>query len=287
VIAFLSVLVVIGAVAWLVTWTVSEQWQQLKVSAGQGIDRVQDFLTHLPFGIDQSQLHQWRESAEHFATSGQAGSAAISGLSTVAHLFTGLLLTIVVLFFFLKDGPRIWQFLLLPFTGRQRERAQRVGRHAVSALGAYVRGTAIVAAVDALFIGIGLAVVQVPMAIPLAVIVFITSFIPIAGAIFAGFLAALVSLVTNGLVTSLIVVGIVVVVDQLEAHLLQPVVMGRSLKLHPLVILIALAIGTLLASVIGAILAVPIAAVLWRIVKVWNGDDEPALPAKPHRRGPD
>jgi len=138
-----------------------------------------------------------------------------------------------------------------------------------------VRGTAIIAFVDALFIGIGLTILQVPLALPLAVIVFLGAFIPLIGATLAGVLAALVALVASGPVVALIVIIIVVAVNQLEGNFLQPVVMAQSLNLHPLVILVALTAGTILGGVIGAVVSVPIAAVAWAIAKVWNAE---ALP---------
>jgi len=180
---------------------------------------------------------------------------------------------VVILFFFLKDGDVIWNFFLRPFKGERLRRGRRIGTTSVRVLGGYVRGTAIIAFVDGAAIGIGLAILGVPLALPLAVIVFLTAFIPLIGATVAGILAALVALVANGWVVALIVVGIVVVVNQLEGNFLQPVVMAQSLKLHPLVILVALTAGTILAGIIGAVLAVPIAAVGWAIVKTWNAPD--------------
>jgi predicted PurR-regulated permease PerM len=183
----------------------------------------------------------------------------------------------------MKDGPKIWEFLLRPFTGSSYDRAKRVGGKTVDVLGGYIRGTATVAAVDAIGIGVALAILQVPLALPLAVIVFLTAFIPIVGATAAGILAALVALVANGPLAALIVIIVVIAVNQLEGNFLQPVVMARSLKLHPLIVLIALTIGTVLAGIVGAVLAVPIAAVAWGIVSVWNGPDRPAEPARQKR----
>jgi predicted PurR-regulated permease PerM len=154
-------------------------------------------------------------------------------------------------------------FLLRPFRGEPYERALRVGDKTVTVLGSYVRGTATVAAVDAVGILIGLLILQVPLALPLAVLVFLLAFIPIVGATLAGILAALVALVANGWVVALLVVGVVVLVNQLEGNLLQPVLMGRSMQLHAFVILIALTAGTVLGGIVGAVLAVPITAVAW------------------------
>lgn len=140
------------------------------------------------------------------------------------------------------------------------------------------------AAVDAVFIGLGLVILQVPLALPLAVLTFLLAFIPIVGATLAGVLAALVALVANGPVNAILVIAVVIGVNQLEGNLLQPVVMGRALKLHALVVLLALTIGTILAGILGAVLAVPLAAVAWGIINVWDGPD---LPARPFRKGPD
>src|SRR5699024_3596018 len=152
----------------------------------------------------------------------------------------GFVLMIVILFFFLKDGPQLWRFLNRPFSGENRARADRAGNKTVEVLGSYVRGTATIAAVDAIGIGIGLWILQVPLALPLSVLVFFLSFIPLVGATLAGVLAALVALVSSGLGSALAVTAVVIVVNQLEGNFLQPVVMGRTLKLHPLVILVAL-----------------------------------------------
>ncbi|SEB59398.1 Predicted PurR-regulated permease PerM [Paramicrobacterium humi] len=283
IIALVSVLVIIGAVVWLVVWAVESQWDELVESASNGFTTLQEYFAHLPITIDQAQIDEWRDTAVGFLTSSQFGSGALAGVSATANFLTGLVLMVVVLFFFLKDGPKIWEFLLRPFVGKEYQRAIRIGDKTVDTLGGYARGTAIVAAVDAIGIGIGLLILQVPLAIPLAVIVFLTAFIPIVGATLAGILAALVALVTNGPVTALIVVGIVVLVNQLEGNFLQPVVMGRSLKLHALVILLALTAGTILGGIIGAVISVPTAAVAWGIVTVWNGENEPAKPMQQKR----
>lgn len=281
--ALIGVLVVLGLVGWLIVVAVVSQWPDLQKSAVRGFDQLQDFAAHLPFSISDSQVDQAVKGVQDFVTSSQFGSGALAGASATANFLTGLVLMIVVLFFFLKDGPAIWEFLLRPFTGARYDRARRVGDRVVHTLGGYVRGTASVAAVDAVGIGVGLAIIGVPLALPLAVVVFITAFIPIVGATAAGILAALVALVANGPVAALIVVGIVVLVNQLEGNLLQPVLMGKTLKLHGLVILIGLTAGTVLAGITGAILSVPVLAAAWGAVQVWDGPDKPARPWRQKR----
>jgi predicted PurR-regulated permease PerM len=279
----LGVLVVLGLVGWLIVVAVIAQWPDLQKSAISGFQQLQDTVDHLPFAISDDQVDQVVDGVQGFLTSSQFGSGALAGASATANFLTGLVLMIVVLFFFLKDGPAIWEFLLRPFTGARYERARRVGDRVVHTLGGYVRGTASVAAVDAIGIGVGLAIVGVPLALPLAVVVFITAFIPIVGATAAGILAALVALVANGPVAALIVVGIVVLVNQLEGNLLQPVLMGKTLKLHGLVILIGLTAGTVLAGITGAIMSVPLLAAAWGAVQVWGGPDRPAEPWRQKR----
>ncbi|WP_449279002.1 AI-2E family transporter [Leucobacter sp. GX24907] len=286
VIVLLGILLLLGGVSWLIVWAVRDQWDDLSEQAQDGFVQVVTWVESLPFVDDQAQLIEWRDSvvgyATDFLTSAQFGSGALAGVGAVTSFVTGLVLMIVVLFFFLKDGPRIWHFVLRPFQGSHLARAQRAGAKTVETLGSYVRGTASVAAVDAVGIGIGLVILQIPLALPLSVLVFLLSFIPLVGATVAGALAALVALVTHGPLHALIVIGIVVLVNQLEGNLLQPVLMGRALKLHALVILLSLTIGTVLAGILGAVLAVPLAAVAWGIIKVWDGPELAAKWARPH-----
>jgi len=282
-VTLLGGIIVLGGIITAIVFAVRNQWASLAESATEGFDDLLDWVATLPIPIDPQQVEDARDSIIDFLTSAEFGRSAVAGVSAAAEVITGALLLLVVLFFFLKDGDRIWAFFMRPFTGAHLERGQRVGVTSVKVLGGYVRGTAIIAFVDAAFIGIGLAILQVPLALPLAVIVFLGAFIPIVGATVAGILAALVALVANGPVVALIVVAIVIVVQEIEGDFLQPVVMAQSLKLHPLVILIALTAGTILAGIVGAVLAVPLAAVGWAIIKVWDAPDPSIDERKPLR----
>lgn len=268
------VLLLGGAIA-VVVMLVRDQWPSLSAHAKEGLDALVAWLS-ATFGltIDQTQIDAWIEQLRSFVFTKETGSFAASGLgagfSAAANFITSLVLFIVVLFFFMKDGPEMWRFALRPASGPRRARLELMGRRAVAVMGGYVRGTVIVALVDAVFIGIGLWIVGVPLAFPLAVVVFICAFIPVVGAALAGVIAALVTLVTNGPVPAAIVVGIVLLVNQLEGNLLQPVVLGRSLKLHELVVLLALTVGTVLGGITGTLLAVPIAAVAWALIQAWT-----------------
>lgn len=281
-ITLLGIVVLLGVLGWLIVWAVLEQWGELYSQAEDGFQHLLAWIQTLPFDFVQpDQIDEWIDTLVGFVTSAQFGSGALAGVSAVASFVTGFVLMVTILFFFLKDGPRMWEFLLRPFQGQNYIRARRIGGKTVATLGSYVRGTATVAAVDAIGILIGLLILQVPLAIPLAVLVLLLAFIPIVGATVAGILAALVALVANGWVNALFVVGVVVLVNQLEGNFLQPVLMGRSMKLHAFVVLVALTVGTVLGGIVGAVLAVPITAALWGVIQVWDGPDLPARWARP------
>lgn len=279
--ALLAIVVLLAAVGWLIAWAVRDQWGDLVSQATDGFHDLVSWVNSLPFAPSQDQVQQWGQQLTGFLTSASFGSGALAGAGAVVSFATGFVLLVTILFFFLKDGPRMWEFVLRPFRGEAEARARRIGDKTISVLGSYVRGTAAVALVDAVGILIGLLILQVPLAIPLAVLVFLLAFIPIVGAVLAGVLAALVALVSNGWVNALFVVGVVVLVNQLEGNFLQPVLMGRSMKLHSFVILVALAAGSAVGGILGAVLAVPITAVAWGIVQVWDGPDRPARWARP------
>lgn len=273
--ALVTLVVAIGVLAGVLTvigFQIAGQSTELVKATNDAIDQLETFLKSVGLPIDGKQVQNAISAAGDYLTSASFGSSALSGLSAAGNFVTGLVLVLFVLFFFLRDGRRIWSFLIAPLPAVGRARAERIGSSSVVVLGAYVRGTATVALVDAVFIGAGLLILQVPLAIPLAVFVFVTAFIPVVGATLAGILAALVALVFNGPVVALIVVGIVVLVNQLEGNLLQPLIMGRALSLHPLVILLALTAGTILGGIVGAILSVPAASVVWTAIKAWQGD---------------
>ena len=274
----LGLVLLAGVTAGIIVAVVA-QWASLVAAASGGVDRLERSLAASGLPIDQAQFENARRSAVAFFTDGSFAQTALAGLSTVTSLITGLVLLLFVLFFFLKDGAPIWRFLLQPFHGEARARADRIGTSAVTVLGGYVRGTAIVALFDAVFIGLGLVILRVPLALALAVLMFATAFIPVIGSILAGSVAALVALVTGGPVQALIVIAIVVGVNQFEGNVLQPVVMGRTVSLHPLTILLVLTAGTVLAGIVGALLAVPITSVVWAAMKGWRAPEERDLTA--------
>ncbi|MGW9551961.1 AI-2E family transporter [Citricoccus zhacaiensis] len=272
--AFLGIVVVVGGVVTGVVLAVINEWDSLVSSATEGWQRLQDWVTSGPLPVDATVIDDAMQQVTDFATSGNfasgLASSTLTGISAATSFLTGLVLMVVVLFFLLKDGWKFTNFSLRWFQGGTRAKLAESIDRSSEVLGGYVRGTATVALVDAVLIGIALAVLGVPLALPLAVIIFIGAFIPIVGATATGIMAALVALVTNGLTTALIVTAVVILVNQIEGNLLQPVVMGRTLSLHAMIVLLALTIGTIVGGIFGAILAVPYTAVAWTLIQVWT-----------------
>ncbi|RSZ63202.1 AI-2E family transporter [Corynebacterium hylobatis] len=268
--AFIGILALLGGIITGIVFAVRNEWDSLSSSAVEGWRELENFFRASPLPFDTAAINNAIQQVTEVATSGAFVGSALTGITAATEFIAGVVLMIVILFFFLKDGPKMWNFALRWFHGETRARLAESGDRTIQILGGYVRGTAIIAAVDAVFIGLALALLGVPLALPLAVIVFVGAFLPIIGATIAGILAALVALVTNGLVVALIVIAVVVVVNQMEGDLLQPVVMGRTLSLHAIVVLLALSVGTIVGGIFGAILAVPLTAVAWSVIQVWT-----------------
>jgi predicted PurR-regulated permease PerM len=280
--AFVAILAVVGGIIAGIAVLVYNQWAELSARAASGVDQLHTFLNNGPFPVSDRQITAAVDSAREFFTSSTFGAEALTGARTVGDIFAGVVLTAVILFFFLKDGPEIRTFLIGFLPSGHRAKARLAADRSTAVLGGYVRGTAIVAAIDGLTVGIVLAIMGVPLALPLGVFIFMGGFIPIVGATVAGTLAIVVALISNGLVQALIVVAVVIGVNQLEHHFLQPVLMGKVLSIHGLAILLVLAAGTIVAGIAGALLAVPITAVGWTVLKTWTGPEPlpgPELPA--------
>lgn len=275
ILSLLAGVVVLGGIITIAVFQVESQFGSLQKSVANGVNTVADFITDGPFNIGKAQIASVQKTLVGFVTSADFGSGVIGGVSTAVEVITGTVLTVIVLFYFMKDGPQIWAFLIKPFKPIMHAKLRRGGDSAVVSLGGYVRGTSIVALVDAVCIGVAMLFLRVPLAIPLAIVVFISAFIPLVGATAAGIIAALVTLVTVDLGSAIAVAIVVIVVQQLEGNFLSPVVLGRSLRLHGLVVLIALTAGTILGGIIGTLLSVPTAAVAWAVIKQWN---DPIVP---------
>jgi putative heme transporter len=187
-------------------------------------------------------------------------SGALSTAATITELVTAAVLVLFTLIFFLYGGRNIWQYVTRIFPVDVRERVREAGRAGYGSLIGYVRATFLVALTDAAGVGAGLAIMGIPLALPLASLVFLGAFIPLVGAVIAGFLAVVVALLAKGFVYALITLGLLVAVNQLEAHLLQPLVMGRAVSIHPLAVVLAISTGGVLVGIVGALLAVPTVA---------------------------
>ncbi len=250
-----------GVIAALVPAFVDEM-EELVQTAQEGIDRIFVFLEE-NFGWDQAAVTDLFEQGLELLQeqSGQLAQQALTGAAIAVQALAAIVLAIVLLFFFVKDGAQIVDWMLDRTPPHYRATARAVGRRGWTALAGFVRGTAAIALIDAIGIGIGLAIVGVPAVLPIAVLVFLGGFVPVIGAFVTGLLAVLVALAAGGLQMALIVLAIVVGVQQFESNVLQPVIMRRAVALHPVVILAALTAGASTMGLVGAFLAVPIAAV--------------------------
>jgi predicted PurR-regulated permease PerM len=282
-IAMIAGLAVVAGVLTLVITEFMDSWGQLSQQAQGGLQQIQSWLRQGPLHLSDKQLdsvlstaQQWFKDHRSTLTTG-----ALSTATTAFEVIASIFLVLFTTFFFLRDGRRIWNFLvgLLPSAGREPLGA--AGEQAWQTLVAYVRATVLVAFIDAVGIGIGLVILRVDVALALAALVFLGAFIPIVGATLSGTVAVLVALVTRGPVIALLVIAVVVGVQQLEGHVLQPLIMGRAVSVHPLAVIIAIATGVVLAGIVGALVAVPILAVLntgIRHLSAWQRHKQPPPP---------
>jgi predicted PurR-regulated permease PerM len=274
---------IIGALVFVVG-SVGHEWGELAIKAQDGFQRLVAWLQTLPFSPDQRQLNDVTEQISGFVTTTQFGSEALGGIGAVTEVSASLGMMAIILFFLLKDGPQMWEFLARPFEGIAYDRAERIRRKTVDVFGGYISSTAAAALFDAVAIFAGLLILQVPLAVPLAILTFLLAFIPIIGAVSAGAIAALVALVSNGPLNAALVLLVVIIVNQLEGNVLKPILMGKTVSLHALVVLIVIAAGTAVSGITGALLAVPLTAAAWGVVQVWDGDNIPARWARPKAR---
>ncbi|MEV4099705.1 AI-2E family transporter [Nonomuraea sp. NPDC049649] len=274
----IAALAVLAGTGWLVGARATEEFPNLAKQVQATVGDVQDWLTTGPLQLRETQITDFFKEvvtlieAQRTAITGTVLSAGAVAVEVLA----SIVLLLFVTFFLLKDGDRIWSWFLKGF-GRMAPRVDRAGRAAWTTLSHYVQGSVLVAAVHGVIMGVVLAGMGVPLWAPLAVLIFLASFIPIVGIFFAGTVATLVTLGAKGIVYALIFVGILVVEQQLENHVLQPLIVGRALNFHPLAIILVLSVGGILAGIAGAVVAVPVAAVIYRALPELMSD-QPALP---------
>lgn len=229
----------------------------------RAVDDTKEWLAGPPFRIDDSDLHNIganiRQSLDR--NRNEIFSGAIGTATIVGEVITGILLTLFTTFFFLYDGQGIWRWITSLFPRRAMPHVMESGRRAWTTLTGYVRGTVLIALVDGTCIGLLLLILRVPLAIPLGVFVFFGAFVPLVGATLTGAVAVLVALVTKGVVTALLVLAGIIAVQQLEGHVLQPFLLGRFVRVHPLAVVLGITAGAVLAGIGGAVIAVPLIAI--------------------------
>ncbi|MEV6599912.1 AI-2E family transporter [Actinoplanes sp. NPDC051346] len=262
-------LLVAAGIVVLIVVPVAAQSGELADKVVDGIQQLRSWAAGPPLRIGDDQVTSAFDAAvaRIQGSVGSIVSATVTGVGTVVNGLVTTVLALFLMFFFLKDGARFLPWLERQLPGRLATDVPIVAARAWDTLGAFVRSQAFVGLLDAVFIGLGLWIVGVPLVLPLAVLTFVSAFVPIVGALFAGFIAVLIALVTNGWTDALIVLAIIVVVQQLEGNVFQPIVQSRGLGLHAAVVLLAVTLGGSLAGIVGSLLAVPVAAL---VAVLWN-----------------
>ncbi|AWN29266.1 AI-2E family transporter [Streptomyces sp. NEAU-S7GS2] len=265
---FISGFVIMGLVGWFVVWQVQDNIDSVSSRIQEGITELKGWLLKSPFHVTESQINHIAKNLQDAvgANTEAITSAGLEGVTVILEVFTGILLAMFTTLFLLYDGRRIWNWLLKLVPSAAREGVAGAGPRAWRTLTAYVRGTVVVALIDAIFIGIGLYFLNVPLAVPLAVFIFLFAFIPLVGAVVSGALACVIALVANGVFTALMVLAVVLAVQQIEGHVLQPFILGRAVRVHPLAVILSVAAGGLIAGIGGAVVAVPLVAVTNTVV---------------------
>jgi putative heme transporter len=279
VVTLLFLLAAAGIVV-LIAVPVASQSGDLVTGVVNGIQQVREWAAGPPLNIGDDQVTQAFDAAiaRLQDSVGSIITVTLSGVGTVVNGVVTTVLALFLMFFFLKDGPRFLPWLTRQLPGRLATDVPVVAARGWDTLGAFVRSQAFVGLLDAIFIGLGLWIVGVPLVLPLAVLTFVSAFVPIVGALFAGFVAVLIALVSNGLTDALIMLAIIVAVQQLEGNVFQPILQSRGLGLHAAVVLLAVTLGGSLAGIVGSLLAVPVAAlcaVVWNYLREQLSDPPP------------
>jgi predicted PurR-regulated permease PerM len=263
-VTFLFALLVVLGIGTLVVYRSTVEWHTLVSDLSATSDKLRHWLSTGPFHLKETDLKNLQQKGIDQLNQhrGAIVNGLVNGASIVGEVIAGLVLSAFITFFLIYDGERIWRFVTLPLRARTAERIDRAALAAWSTLSGYIRGSVLIATIHGLAMGITLTILRVPLVAPLTLLVFITSFVPLVGVLVGGGLAVFVTMGTQGVTAGIILLAVMVVEHQLEGHLLQPVIMGRYVELHPLAIALALTIGSILEGVVGAIVAVPLVAML-------------------------
>jgi len=268
-------LALVGSILAFVITQFADGLPDLADQVTRSIDSARHWLISGPLHLRPDQINHFGDTAIQTIRDHQQEltSGALSTAGTVTEIVTGALLALFTLIFLLLGGRNIWRYLTQMAPATARQRVSDAGAAGFHSLTGYVRATSVVALVDAVGIGTGLAILGIPLALPLASLVFLGAFIPLVGAVLSGFVAVVVALLAKGFVYALITLGLIIAVMQLEAHVLQPLVMGRAVSIHPLAVVLGIAAGGVLAGVVGALLAVPTIAFINSAARVLLAPD--------------
>ena len=278
--AMLAAFLLLVAIGTAVAPSVGDQFGELRPRAEDGLRKATDVLAEPPFNLSESELRDTVNTGidRLQENGGPLARGLQSGAVLLGEVITGLLIALLLTFFMLKDGERMWGYILSLFGHRSRADADEIGTRVYAALAGYVRGIALVGLVDAVLIGLALLIIGVPLVIPIMVITFFAAFVPLIGAFLAGLIAVLIALVSGGLLDAALVLGAIIIVQQVEGHLLYPVLMGRTVNLHPAVIVVALAAGGILGGIVGVFLAVPVAGIVSVVLDYVKAEPPPESP---------
>jgi predicted PurR-regulated permease PerM len=279
----IGTIAIVAGLLWLVIWQVRAQWQDVQERTLVAIEQLKVLLLDSPFHLTASDIDGYIAQLQTLLTEQQnwLWSAAGAVTGTAAEVLTGAVLSLFILICLLADGGGIWKWTLRLFPRTARPAVDAAARNGWETVINYARTQMLVAGIDAVGIGIGAALLGVPMAIPVAVLVFLGSFVPIVGAVVTGAVAVFLALVYNGPWIALAMLGVVLLVQQLEGHILQPILMGSAVKVHPLAVVLVVAGGAMIARIPGALFAVPLAAFI-NVAAVtistgaWRTGEEPA-----------
>jgi putative heme transporter len=284
VIALIGTIVVVGGLLWLAVWQITREWSSVQERTVMAVEQFRQYLISGPLHLTEAQIDQFLDQAWTFLQQ-QASllwSGALAIGTTLGHVLTGLLLTVFILLCLLADGGGIWKWTVRLFPRTARPAADGAGRAGWVTVVNYARTQLLVATIDAVGIGLGAFLLGVPLAIPVAVLVFLGAFVPIVGAVVTGALAVFLALVYNGWWIALWMLVVVLGVQQLEGHVLQPLLMGSAVKVHPLAVVLVVAGGAMIAGIPGALFAVPLAAFA-NVVAVYLSERAWETGARPER----
>jgi len=271
----LAIILLAGAVV-LVATRVRAEYPSLVTQVKHTTAQVQSWLAGPPFHLRTGNLQRLSDSMVKYLSQHKSlvEGTVVTGGRIVVEILAGVVLMFFVSFFLIKDGDRIWAWLTGRLAAERKRRADLAGGAAWQAVVYYVRGTVAVAAIHSVVMGVTLTIMGAPLVAPLALFMFLAAFVPLVGVLVAGGLAILVVLAAKGWVYALVLLGILIVMNQLEGHLLQPQVVGKMVRLHPLAVILVLAVGGVVAGIAGAVVAVPITAAVTRAARALDDDDD-------------